>query len=74
MKKLALIIIGLLIINVASVAQEEENEEKDVKTGWNFGPLPTITYNSDLGFQYRVLLDIYNYGDGALYPNYYERY
>ncbi len=51
------------------LAQEKENAE-DVKTGWNFGALPTITYNSDLGFQYGVLTNIYNYGDGSNYPAY----
>ncbi len=44
------------------------------KKGLNFGVLPTITYNSDLGFQYGALLDLYNYGNGKIYPKYYERY
>lgn len=54
------------------VKNPEKKSEK--KTGWNFGVLPTITYNSDLGFQYGALVDLYNYGNGDIYPNYYERY
>lgn len=40
------------------------------KTGWNFGALPTITFDTDLGFQYGALVNLYNYGDGSRYPNY----
>jgi outer membrane protein assembly factor BamA len=38
----------------------------------NFGPLPVITYNTDIGFQYGILLDIYYYGDRKIYPKYYH--
>ncbi len=40
------------------------------KTGWNFGALPTVTFDSDLGFQYGALVDLVNYGDGKRYPKY----
>ena len=41
------------------------------KTGWKIGGLlPTITFDSDLGFQYGALLNLYNYGDGSRYPKY----
>lgn len=45
-----------------------------IKKGWSFGVLPTITYNSDLGVQYGGLIDLYNYGEGGIFPKYYERY
>ena len=41
-----------------------------IKTGWNFGPLPAVGYNTDLGFQAGALCDIYCYGDGSQYPDY----
>lgn len=41
-----------------------------VKTGYNFGALPAIGYNSDIGFRYGILGTIYDYGDGSDYPNY----
>lgn len=46
-----------------------EKTEK-IKTGLSWNPFPVIGYNSDVGFQYGVLLDLYNYGDGSLYPGY----
>jgi hypothetical protein len=65
MKKTGLcILISLLFTQI--FAQEEEV----IKTGWNFGALPTITFDTDLGFQYGALVNLYNYGDGTRYPNY----
>lgn len=65
MKKL-LIVFALLIACSNGFAQDEEL----TKEGWNFGVLPTITFDSDLGFQYGGLIDLYNYGDGSRYPKY----
>ncbi len=46
------------------------SQDEVVKTGWNFGAVPTITFNTDLGFQYGALVDLYQYGDGQRYPRY----
>lgn len=43
---------------------------KKIKAGWNFGPLPAISYSTDLGLQLGALCDIYYYGDGSTYPEY----
>lgn len=61
------LLISLLLITtfLHAISQEEVT-----KTGWNFGALPTITFDSDLGFQYGALVDLYNYGDGERYPKY----
>lgn len=61
-----LISIALLLAAVCSASAQEEIR----KTGLNFGPLPAVSYTSDLGFQYGALLDIYQYGDGTFYPGY----
>ncbi|MCG6189291.1 Omp85 family outer membrane protein [Maribellus maritimus] len=45
-------------------------QEEVTKSGWNFGALPTITFDTDLGFQYGALVNLYDYGDGSRYPNY----
>jgi len=45
-------------------------QEEETKSGWNFGALPTITFDTDLGFQYGALVNLYDYGDGSRYPNY----
>jgi hypothetical protein len=66
MKKVVLfsmIFLSLFILN----AQEKA---PITKTGWNFGGLPTITFDTDLGFQYGALVNLYNYGDGTRFPKY----
>jgi len=52
------------------MAQEEASKKEVTKDGWNFGALPTITFDTDLGFQYGALVNLYDYGDGSGYPNY----
>ena len=67
-----LCIISLLTTN-ATFSQDKEEKSKNqetAKTGWNMGPLPAITYNTDLGFQYGALVNLYYYGDGTRYPQY----
>lgn len=68
MRKITLSIITLFAFILGTYAQEEE--EQKVKTGYNFGVLPAISYNTDLGFQYGLLTNIYDYGDGSNYPQY----
>ena len=65
MKRLFAIMI-LLAAAVTTVNAQEEIK----KTGINFGPLPAIGYSSDLGWHYGALTDIYQYGDGSVYPDY----
>ena len=43
---------------------------RKVKTGWNFGALPSVAFDADLGFQGGALANIYYYGDGSQYPEY----
>jgi len=78
MKKLILLPLLLFIYSISVIGQDLDSLDvkpaKKPKTGYNFGILPTISFNSDLGFQYGAAIELYNYGDGAIYPNYYERY
>jgi outer membrane protein assembly factor BamA len=79
MKKSLLLMLALLLA-VGSFAQEKPKKAKKekiynekgeiIKKGWNFGPLPVVGYDADLGFQYGVCCDIFNYGDGSRYPKY----
>ena len=61
---------ALLLCGLSLKAQSDSTENKNVKKGWNFGALPTITFNSDQGFQYGGLVNFYHYGDGSRYPRY----
>lgn len=54
--------------NVALAATEQEQEP--IKTGWTFGAVPAISYNSDLGFQYGALVNLFYFGDGSSFPKY----
>ncbi len=69
MKKPTYLLIAslLTVCSVASMAQ-------DKVSGWNFGPLPCVSYNSDLGFQYGLCADVFYYGDGSLFPEYEHRF
>jgi len=66
MKKLLLSSVFIYILS-GLYAQEKEVLKKK---GWNFGALPAVTFDSDLGFQYGALVNLYNYGDGSRYPVY----
>ncbi len=50
-------------------SQKEEKKEK-IKTGWTFGGVPAIAYDSDIGFKYGAVLNFYHFGDGSTYPKY----
>jgi len=58
-----------VFLSFALFAQTEKKEEL-IKKNWNFGALPAITFDTDLGFQYGALVNLYDYGDGSRYPNY----
>jgi outer membrane protein assembly factor BamA len=78
MRRLLLALLALMpfatLAPLAASAQDTKQDIKKVKKGWNFGPLPAVGYNSDLGFQLGVLCDIYNYGDGSVYPDYRHKF
>jgi outer membrane protein assembly factor BamA len=67
--KFKLLITFFLLISLMAFSQQTE-KEKQIKTGWNFGLLPAVSYNTDLGFQYGGLVNFFNYGDGSSYPDY----
>ena len=50
--------------------QEVDSLGRKIKTGWNFGILPSVAYDADYGFQGGVLTNVYYYGDGKQYPEY----
>jgi hypothetical protein len=74
MKTFKFILITLTLFSISNITKGQDTiqTKKNVKTGWNLGALPTITYNTDLGFQYGALVNLYQYGDGKVYPKYYH--
>lgn len=77
MKIKRLLIIFMLIVLIMKLqAQNQSDTAKTakkadkVKKGWNFGALPVIAYDSDIGFKYGALINVFHYGDGTRYPKY----
>ncbi len=60
--------IAILVAVVGQAGAQDDTSE--VKTGWNFGLLPAVSFDSDLGYQYGGLINLYQYGDGSRYPKY----
>mgnify|MGYP006872478335 CR=1 FL=1 len=69
-KNILLIFMLLSMLSILQAQEEEKSAAKRIKTGWTFGALPAISYNTDLGFQYGALVNFYYYGDGKTYPKY----
>ncbi len=69
MRKTSVLLVFSLI-GMGLMAQDNNSNKEVTKEGWNFGALPTITFDTDLGFQYGALVNLFNYGDGSRYPKY----
>ena len=75
MKRLFVFIISILFVLPIFAAKKAKVQQVDslgrkIKTGWNFGALPSVAFDADLGFQGGALGNIYYYGDGSQYPEY----
>ena len=72
LRLLALILIFTILHSVGFTQDEEEKQTKEekIKTGWSPSPLPVVAFDSDLGLEYGVLVNFYNFGDGSRYPMY----
>lgn len=66
MKKILFVLVLSLFFCSSAIGQHRDS----VKTGWNFGALPAISFDSNLGFQYGALVNLFYYGDGSTYPVY----
>jgi hypothetical protein len=50
------------------------SHKENLKKGWSFGAVPAIAFDSDIGFKYGAVLELWNYGDGRNYPLYNHYY
>jgi len=71
-KALLFLFLGFMVTGSLAKQSDDSSKTSDdiVKTGWNLGLLPAVAFNSDLGFEYGVIANLYYYGDGSHYPNY----
>ena len=63
-------VVVLAILLATTTNASAQDTTKHVRTGWNFGVLPSVAFDADLGFQYGALTNIYYFGDGSTYPDY----
>jgi outer membrane protein assembly factor BamA len=72
MKKLILVI-AVSWIQLLAFAQTDSTtiaSKENAKKGFTFGALPVVAYDTDIGFKYGALANIYYFGDGSTYPKY----
>ena len=62
MKRYLILLLAALLLPVAADAKKKEPKPQEVdslgrkiKTGWNFGILPSVAYDADYGFQGGIL-------------------
>jgi len=70
MRNVLLLIILFTSPLILAAQNAEEKRKEVVKTGWNYGILPAISFDSDLGLQYGGLVNVFDYGDGTRFPDY----
>ena len=68
----------LLFITQLSAQDNIEEQQKDtskIKEGWKMGiPIPIISFDQDLGFQYGLGIDLFDYGKPGIYPEYKHKF
>jgi hypothetical protein len=62
--------LAILAISLTANAQDSTLQKKNSKSGFSFGAVPVIAFDSDIGFKYGALVNLYDYGDGSIYPGY----
>ncbi|MGC9344956.1 MAG: hypothetical protein ACP5E3_19785, partial [Bacteroidales bacterium] len=71
MKTLFLSLLLAFSFSLYSLHSQNETDDKEkTKSGWSFGAVPAIAYDSDIGFKYGGVVNFYDYGDGSIYPRY----
>lgn len=70
----ALLLTGSLANARDEIETGQQEQAKTVRTGWTFGVLPSVAFDADLGFQYGALTNIYYFGSGDIYPEYYHSF
>ena len=74
MKKNLCLTLALLMAFAVCSAQNDSIKQtvkqEKIKKGWNLGGLPVVAFDTDLGFEYGALVNLFNYGDGSTYPQY----
>jgi len=73
MKKISVFItlmFGLSFLVISQTDTTSTKKKEKIKKGFSFGALPVVAFDTDIGFKYGALVNLYGYGDGSRYPEY----
>ena len=79
LQTISIAILFILLFNHQLIAQDiiekQPIDTSEIKKGWTFGiPIPTISFDQDLGFQYGLAVDLFDYGKPGIYPEYKHKF
>lgn len=64
-----LLVTGIFLVQQV-FSQEDTVASKKQKKRFSFSGLPVVAYDADMGFQYGLVGNMYEYGDWSTYPEY----
>jgi hypothetical protein len=67
---LVFILTGTIVKGQLPKDSISNRKQEKSKKGWGFGAVPALAFDSDVGYKYGALVNLFNYGNGAIYPNY----
>ena len=76
----ALTILMILFGSMLASGQDDttkisQKKKPSVKEGWKTGiPIPIVSFDQDLGFQYGIALDLFDFGRPSIYPEYRHKF
>lgn len=83
-KKILCILLGIVIFSNIAIAKVNPSDtvkkKKDLlnrsetRMGWSFLAHPSVSYDADKGLQLGLMGHLYNFGDGGIYPEYYQSF
>jgi hypothetical protein len=62
-----------LFFPLSIFGQEEEKRKTEKKSRYSFGVIPALAFDSDLGFKYGAVVNLFDYGE-TKFPPHYEQY
>ena len=60
----------LLVLFSQDIYSQDDSTSSKPKKRFNFSGLPVVAYDADMGFQYGLVGNMYDYGDWSTYPEY----
>jgi len=69
MKNVLLLFMAMAFFPMTNIAQEDSTSQKQKKR-FSFSGLPVVAYDADMGFQYGIVGNMFDYGNWSAYPEY----